>query len=34
MEFGRRECLSVAPFVVFFLLYAGIIIAEMVERGL
>ena len=26
--------LSVAPFVVFFLLYAGIIIAEMVERGL
>lgn len=25
--------LSVAPFVVFFLLYAGIIIAEMVERG-
>ena len=26
--------LSVAPFVAFFLLYAGIIIAEMVERGL
>ena len=26
--------LSVAPFVVFFLLYAGIIIAEKVERGL
>ena len=26
--------LSVAPFVVFFLLYGGIIIAEMVERGL
>lgn len=26
--------LSIAPFVVFFLLYAGIIIAEMVERGL
>ena len=25
--------LSVAPFIVFFLLYAGIIIAEMVERG-